>query len=346
MKTNKNQNFQQDLKKYAFLLNTEKLKILDDKYKGEDFENYKDEKSNLTKFLENVINDEFDYCEQPDLIISNLDYRNNIQNDIATPFIGEFNKDIYINIPISLSDTNLFFHYLRVKFFYYLGNVFGNYKNELKKFCKVLYTKIKSLDNATPKLLNNLLVEILCMICIFCLHDNKKTQVIDYYANNHDIIEGYYHSIIFFSKIKKILYDYFIMIANSNCLETALLKYRQNVNFNANKPAELNIKKSVDNLFKKTFFLPFFSEESWGLTIPAFNLSFINIDIDFLENNNSYDDILFLFYFIKYIISFLLLPLGNIFKIYESHDEKLETPKSKDKISQEGGFLMEIHLIN
>ena len=83
--------------------------------------------------------------------------------------------------------------------------------------------------------------------------------------------------------------------------------------------------------------------------MPAFNLSFINIDIDFEENNNSYIDVTFLFYFIKYIIEFLHEPLGHNFKIFESYNEKLETPfktpRNKDKV-QEGGFLMEILLIN
>ena len=351
LKENKNPNFQQELKKYAYLLHIEQLKILDDKFKDKKFFNYKDEKSNLIDFLQKVINGDFEDYTSVSLIISHIDYRDNIQNDIVSPFIGGFNKSTYINIPIPLSDTNLFFHYLRVKFFQYLENAFGNIQDDFKKFCQILYSKIKSLEQITQNSKKNLLIEIFCMVCIFGLHDNDidTSQIIKFYDNNY-INERYYHSILFFSCIKNILYEYFLMIANSFCLETALIQYKEKINKNAIKPAKLNIKKAIKILLKKTFFLPFFSEDNWGLTIPAFNLSFINIDIDCFKNNNSYPDVSFLFYFTRYIISFLHEPLGHNFKIYESFEEKLETPfespKSKNEMSQEGGFLMEILLIN
>ena len=126
------------MKKYAYLLHIEKLKILDDKFKDKKYINYKDGKSNLVDFLQKVINGDFDDYFDVTLIISHTDYRNNIQNDIISPFIDGFNKNIYINIPILLSDSNLFFHYLRVKFFQYLKNAFGNEKPNLSiivKFC-------------------------------------------------------------------------------------------------------------------------------------------------------------------------------------------------------------------
>ena len=176
-----------------------------------------------------------------------------------------------------------------------------------------MYSKIKALDKIDQNSKKNLLFEIFCMVCIFGLHDDGKdiTQMINFYDNNHKISEEYYHPILFFSCIKNILYEYYVMIANSFCLETALIEYRKKINKNAIKPAELNIKKSIGILLNKIIFLPFFSKDNWGLTIPAFNLSFINIDIDFCQNYNSYPDVSFLFDFTKYIISFLHEPLGN-----------------------------------
>ena len=154
--------------------------------------------------------------------------------------------------------------------------------------------------------------------------------------------------------MKGILFEYFRMIGNSNCMSTALIEYKEKININAKTPAKLVLSKLIDNLMRNTVFIPFFSKEDWGFTLPAFNLSFINIDIfDLQENNNSYPDYLFLFYFIKFIISFLHEPIWHNFKIYESFNEKLETPfdtpriiKDKKETIQEGGYLMEILLIN
>ena len=144
------------------------------------------------------------------------------------------------------------------------------------------------------------------------------------------------------------------MIGDSTCLNTALEEYKKIINEDAKKPAQLDIKKDLEYLMRNTVFIPFFSKDDWGVTIPAFNLSFINLDIyDLQENNNSYPDYVFLFYFIKYIISFLHEPVGHNFKIFESYNEKLETPfdtpkRTKDgRITQnEGGYLMEMLLIN
>ena len=357
LKNNKKDKFQEKLKKYAYLLDINKLCLLDDQFKGQKFQNYKDEKTNLIKFLENVINGNYNkYYNNVDLILSEIDYRENIQKDIISPFIGGFNKEIYNNIPISISDNNLFFHYLRVKFFQYLQNSFRNSSKTFLKYCKILLKKIKDITNEKAQnSQKKLLIEILCMICIYGFHDDEKTDIINYYSLiQNEENEYYYHPIIFFFRVKNILFDYFRMIANSNCMHTALIEYKKKINNIAKKPANLDINNSIDNLMRNTVFLPFFSKEVWGFSIPAFNLSFINIDIfDLQEYNNSYPDYVFLFYFIKYIISFLHESIGHNFKIYEPFNENLETPfdtprikEDKNEIMNKGGYLMEILLIN
>ena len=357
LKENKNEKFEEKLKKYAYLLDINKLILLDNKFKAQKFQNYRDEKTNLINFLENVINGKYDdYYNSVDLILSEIDYRDNIQKEIISPFIGGFNKEIYNNIPISISDNNLFFHYLRVKFFQYLQSSFGNSAKTFEKYCKSLLKKINDMTNEKDQnLQKKLLIEILCMVCIYGFHDDEKMNVIDYYNSiKEEDNQCYYHPIVFFFRVKNILFDYFKMIANSNCMDTALIEYKKKINNNAKKPAMLDIKNSIDNLIKNTVFIPFFSNEDWGFTIPAFNLSFINIDIfDLQEYKNSYPDYVFVFYFIKYIISFLHEPIGHNFKIYESFNEKLETPfdtprikEDQKEISYEGGYLMEILLIN
>ena len=352
LKKNNNSKFQEELKKYAYLLSIDKLKQLDNKFNDQKFKEYKDEKSNLINFLKKVINGHYEEYDDVGLIINDIDYRDNIQKDIISPFIGSFNKDININIPISISDNNLFFHYIRVKFFQCLQNSFGNFKKKFVHFCEILSNKIKALtDKKTSDIQKKLLMEIFCMICIFGLHDKEKTEVIDYYNYNQEVSEEYYHPIIFFCRVKNILFDYFRMIGNSNCLNTALLKYKNIINENAKNYVESDIKNSIYYLIRNTVFLPFFSKHNWGLIIPAFNLSFINIDIfDFQENNNSYPDYVFLFYFIKYIISFLHEPIGFNFQINESFNEKMEipfdTPRINDKTYKQGGYLMEFLLIN
>ena len=91
------------------------------------------------------------------------------------------------------------------------------------------------------------------------------------------------------------------------------------------------------------------------MSAPFFNLFFINIDIfDLQKNNNSYPDFIFLFYFTRYIISFLYEPIiGQNFKKYESKDEKLENifdiqknTKDENTVQNEEGCLMDILLIN
>ena len=117
------------------------------------------------------------------------------------------------------------------------------------------------------------------------------------------------------------------------------------------------VKSSLEYLLKNTIFIPFFSTKEWGLTIPAFNLSFINIDIFCLQDSyrkeNQYPDYVFLFYFVKYLISFLHEPIGHNFKIYESYNNNLDTPFNTPRIKEnntdnqyEGGYLMEALLIN
>ena len=357
LKNNKSDKLKQKLKKYSFHFGVDKLRQLDNKYKDQIYNNYKDEKTNLVNFLEKVINGGYDdYYDNVELILSETDYSLDIQKDIISPFIGDFNKEIYINIPISLSDNNLFFHYLRVKFFRYLQYSFGQSRKLLVKYCKILLEKIKNINIIQqPKSQKKLLLEILCMVCIFGFHNIDKTDVIDYYNYfNTDTNEYYYHSIIFFLRVKTILFDYFRMIGNSNCMNTALIEYKKKINTNSNKNANLDIKNEVAILIRNTVFLPFFSKSDWVFTIPAFNLSFINIDIyDLQANYNSYPDYVFLFYFIKYIISFLHEPIGHSFKIYESFNEKRETHFDNPRIIEngkittyEGGYLMEILLIN
>ena len=104
LKENKDQKFKEKLKQYSFLLDIDKLKLLDSNFEGKQYQNYSDEKTNLTKFLEKVI--ERDYCEDTsvDLILSEIDFRDSIQNEILSPFIGDFNKKSYINSPIPISD--------------------------------------------------------------------------------------------------------------------------------------------------------------------------------------------------------------------------------------------------
>ena len=192
------------------------------------------------------------------------------------------------------------------------------------------------------------------MICIYGLHDDDKTNVIDYYDMNLKVSEEYYHPIIFFTKIKNILFDYFRMIGNSKCMITALIEYKDTINKYSKKPAQPEIKNHIDQLLKNTVFIPFFSKKVWGLTIQAFNISFINIDIFSLQKNfNSYPDYIFLFYFVKFIISFLHESIGHNFKIYESFNENLQTPfntpriqKDNEETQIECGYLIEFFLIN
>ena len=68
---------------------------------------------------------------------------------------------------------------------------------------------------------------------------------------------------IFFCRVKNILFDYFRMIGNSNCMDTALEEYKAKINNNAKKPAKLDIQNSIDNLIRNTIFLPFFSKNDW-----------------------------------------------------------------------------------
>ena len=85
-----------------------------------------------------------------------------------TSFNDKFNKEIYINAPISISDNNLFFHYLRVKFFQFLKRAFGIFLEKLIKFCINFYDKIMNmtLENE-PNLKTRLLLKILSMVTIY-----------------------------------------------------------------------------------------------------------------------------------------------------------------------------------
>ena len=354
LKKNKDTKFEENLKKYSFLFDARNLRKLDDRFNNKIFENYYDEKTNLTKFFENVINGYYDQYEDINAIISEIDYRDNIQIEIATPFINCFSKEKYINCPIPISDNNLLFHYLRVKFLQFLQNAF-QFKVTFQTFCKILLQTINKMTTENdPKMKSKLLLEIICMISIYGFHAEEKELVLNYYSHTQRIqYDYYYYPMIFFSYIKNILFDYYRMIGNSNCLSTALIEYKMIINHNSEKPAELDIKNSIDYLIRNTIFIPFFSKNDWGITLPAFNISFINIDIFPIEKNNTYPDYSFLFFFIKYIISFIHEPIGHNLKIYESFNNNLQTPfdtpriieNNKEKV-YEGGFLMEDLLIN
>ena len=158
LKNENNSKLKEELNKFAYLLDINKLKKLDNKFNDKKFNEYKDEKANLMIFLKDVIDGAYNNCEVSDinLIISELDYRDNIQKDIITPFIDSFNKEIYINNPISISDSNLFFHYLRVKFFHFLQNSFNGIEKKFVYFCEILYNKIVSMTSEkSPDLKKN-----------------------------------------------------------------------------------------------------------------------------------------------------------------------------------------------
>ena len=135
LKISQDPSFKEKLKKYSFLLDINQLKLLDNSFKGELYENYFDEKTNLIKFFEKVIEDDFKPSLNLDGILSEIDFRHSIQAEIITPFINDFNKENYINNPIPVSDNNLFFHYLRVKFLTFLQGAF-DIKEELECFVK------------------------------------------------------------------------------------------------------------------------------------------------------------------------------------------------------------------
>lgn len=358
LKISQDPTFKEKLKKYSFLLDINKLKLIDNNFKGKLYENYFDEKTNLIEFLNKVIEDDFYGNPNPDLILSEIDFRHSIQTEIITPFINDFNKENYINSPIPVSDNNLFFHYLRVKFFSFLQCVF-DIKEELQMFCEELLNKINIMTKEkNSKSKTRLLLEILCMISIYRFHSEELKSVTSFYSHKLEIqYNNLCHPIIFFNCVKDTLFKYYKMIANSNCTKSALKEYKKIINHNSEKSAELDIQNSFDYLLRNTIFIPFFSNSEWGLTIPAFNISFINIDIFCLQNNfkneNKYPDYFFLFYFVKYIISFLHEPIGHNFKIYESYNNNLETPFNTPRIIEnnkekkyEGGFLMEALLIN
>lgn len=358
LKENKDPKFKEKLKQYSFLLDINKLKMLDSSFKGDLYKNYYDEKTNIIKFLEKVIENDFYGDLGVNLILSEIDFRETIQKEIKSPFIGDFNKENYINSPIPISDCNLFFHYLRVKFFQFLQDVFEG-KKELQKFSIELLKKINVMtEEKDKKSKKKLLLEILCMVSIYRFRSPELNMVTNLYSHNLDFeYDNLLHPIIFFNRVKNILFDYFRMVANSNCVTTALIEYKKIINHNSERPADLDIKNSLEYLLRNTVFIPFFSNEEWGLTIPAFNLSFINIDIFCLQDSyrkeNQYPDYVFLFYFVKYLISFLHEPIGHNFKIYESYNNNLDTPFNTPRIKEnnkekkyEGGYLMEALLIN
>ena len=144
LKDSKDPKFGEQLKKYAFILDMNRLRKLDTKFKNTMYDNYFDEKTNLINFLKNVINGFYDYYDEINNIICEINGRHSNQNDIINPFINNFNKDNYINCPIQISDNNLFFHYIRVKFSQFLQNAFL-FIDEFNHYCEILYDKIKKM---------------------------------------------------------------------------------------------------------------------------------------------------------------------------------------------------------
>ena len=139
LKENKDQEFKEKLKKYIFLLDINKIKMLDKSFEGELYQNFFDEKTNLIKFLEKVIDEDYTENTSVNLILSEINSTDSIQNEVISPYIC-FNKENYINSPIPISDCNLFFHYIRVKFFQFLKDVFDG-QSELLQFCIQLKEK-------------------------------------------------------------------------------------------------------------------------------------------------------------------------------------------------------------
>lgn len=343
LKNNKDPEYEEELKKYSFLFDANTLSNLDPMFKQEKFRNYFDEKTNLINFLNSVIKGDYENYMDVDLIISETDYRNTIQEDIKSPFINEYDKEIFINCPIQISDNNLFFHYLRVKFFQFLQNVFP-LMSMFKYYCKILLDKINTMTKKNnPKVKYKLLLEILCMSTIYGFHSVDKENVLFYYSHEKIQNEYYYYPIIFFNRVKNILFDYYPMIGKSKCLKSALIKYKDIINYNSEKHPELDTENSINCLLKNIIFIPFFSSNNWGLTIPEFNLSFINIDVFYIQDGYNYPDYIFLFYFVKYIISFIHESLGHNLKIFESFNNNLETPFNtlRNIEGNEGGYILE-----
>ena len=229
LKENNDPEFKEKLKKYSFLLDINKLKMLDSSFKGDLYKNYSDEKTNLIQFLEKVIENDFYEDLGVDFILSQIDFRESIQKEITSPFIGNLNKENYINNPIPISDCNLFFHYLRAKFSQSLHGVFEG-KKELQKFCMELLKKINIMtEEKDKKFKKKLLLEILCMVSIYRFRSPELNMVTNLYSHNLDFeYDNLLHPIIFFNRVKNKLIDYIRVIANSNCISTALIEYKKN----------------------------------------------------------------------------------------------------------------------
>ena len=72
LKISQDPSFKEKLKKYSFLLDINQLKLLNNSFKGELYENYFDEKTNLIKFFEKVIEDDFKPSLNLDGILSEI----------------------------------------------------------------------------------------------------------------------------------------------------------------------------------------------------------------------------------------------------------------------------------
>ena len=82
-------------------------------------------------------------------------------------------------------------------------------------------------EENNSKIKTKLLIEILCMVIIYGLHSQQIEHVLNYYLNSQRIqLSYYYHPIIFFQRVKDILFDCYYMIGSSKCLETAIIEYK------------------------------------------------------------------------------------------------------------------------
>ena len=242
LKKNKDPEFKEKLKKYSFLLDINKLKMLDTSFEGDLYQNYFDEKTKIIKFLEKVIDVDYTENTSVNLILSEINFSDSIQNEIISPFIVNFNKENYINRPIPISDCNLFFHYIRVKFFQFLKDVFDG-QSVLLQFCIQLLEKINVMTKEQDKKTKTkLLLEILCMISIYRYHASELHMILNFYSHNlNSQYNNLFHPVIFFNSVKNILFDYYRMIANSICVSTSLIEYKKIINHNSRKPETFDI---------------------------------------------------------------------------------------------------------
>ena len=97
-------------------------------------------------------------------------------------------------------------------------------------------------EDKDKKFKKKLLLEILCMVSIYRFRSPELNMVTNLYSHNLDFeYDNLLHPIIFFNRVKNKLINYIRVIANSNCISTALIEYKKNINHNSERPADLDI---------------------------------------------------------------------------------------------------------